>query len=65
MEFLSTPDPAYNQYKDAKETARYRWVLIVTELFNMAVNDSGAEKSAPFSRMLVVTKVVVSETQCI
>ena len=65
MQILNTPDPAYNEYKDAKETARYKWVLIVEELFNMAVNDSDAEKSAPFSRMLVVTEVVVSETQCI
>ena len=36
---VSTLDPAYNEQKDAKETARYKWVLVVTELFNMAVND--------------------------
>ena len=65
MQILNTPDPAYNEYKDTKETARYKWVLIVTELFNMAVYDSVAEKSAPYSRVLIVTEVVVSETQCI
>ena len=55
---------AYNEYKDAKETARYKWVLVVTELFNTAVIDFDAMKTACCSRELVVTKLVVSGTQC-
>ena len=43
MQILNTPDPAYNEYKDAKEATRYKQVLIATELFNMAVDDSDAE----------------------
>ena len=49
--------------KDAKETARYKWVLIVTELFNTAVNGFDAKKSARCSRLLVVTEFVVNWTQ--
>ena len=33
MQILNTPDPACNEYEDAKETARHKRVLIVTELF--------------------------------
>ena len=33
----------YNEWKDAKETVRPQWVLIVAELFNIAVNDSDAK----------------------
>ena len=47
-----------------KETAHYKWVLIVTELFNIAVNDFDAKKSAHCSQVLVVTELVVSGTQC-
>ena len=36
----------------------YKWVLVVTERFNMAVNDFDAEKS-------FVTELVVTGTQCI
>ena len=54
---------AYEQ-KMAKETARYKWVLVIDELFNMAVNDFDGKKSAPYSRVLVVTELVVSGTQC-
>ena len=43
-----------------KETARYKWVFIVTELFNFVVNDSDAKKSAGYSRVLVVPELVVS-----
>ena len=32
--------------KDAKEIGRCKWVLIVTELFNITVNDFDAKKSA-------------------
>ena len=37
--------PSYNK-KDAKETARYKWVLLVTQLFNIAVNYFDVKKSA-------------------
>ena len=39
-------------------------MLIVTELFNIAINDSDAKKSAHYSWVLDVTKLVVSGTQC-
>ena len=48
-----------------KETTRYKWVLDVKELFNVAVDYFYAKKSAHYSRMLVVTELVVSGTQCI
>ena len=47
--------PAYNGQKDAKETSRYKWVLIVTKLLNMVVNDFDAKQSAHYSRVLVLT----------
>ena len=28
----------YNEYKDRKDTTDYKWVLVVTEPFNIAVN---------------------------
>ena len=34
--------PAYNKEKDSKETARFKWVLVVTVRFNIAVNDFDA-----------------------
>ena len=37
---------------------------IVTELFNIAANDFDAKKFACYSWMLIVTKLVVSGTQC-
>ena len=43
----------------------YKWVIIVTELFNVAVNYFDAKKSASCSRVLVVTELVVSGTQYI
>ena len=63
-EVLSTLGPAYNEQKVARETARYKWVLALTELFNMAVNDFDAKQSARYSRVLVVTELVLSGTQC-
>ena len=63
--YPNTLGPAYNEQKDAKENARYKWVLVVTELFNMAVNDFDAKKSARYSRVLAVTELVLSGTQCI
>ena len=59
-----TLGPAYNEQKDAKETARYKWVLVVTKLFNMVVNDFDAKQSARYSRVLVVNELVLSGTQC-
>ena len=61
---LITPSPAYNELNDAKETARYKWVLVVTELFTIAVNDFDANKSIHYSGMLFVTELVVSGIQC-
>ena len=52
------------EQKDAKETARYKWVLVVTKLFNMAVNEFDARQSARYSRVLVVTELILSGTQC-
>ena len=59
-----TLGPAYIEQIDAKKTARCRRVLVVTELFNIAVNDFDAKKFAPCRRVLVVTELVVSGTQC-
>ena len=39
-------------------------MLIVTELFNIAVNYFDAKKSAHYSRVLFVTELVVSGTHC-
>ena len=61
----NTLGPAYNEQVDAKKTARCRRVLIVTELFNIAVNEFDAKKSTRCRRVLVVTELVVSETQYI
>ena len=38
--------PLTTSKKAAKETARYKWVLVVTDLFDISVNDSVAKKSA-------------------
>ena len=56
--------PAYNEQIDAKKMARCRRVLVVTEDFNIAVNDFDAKKSTRCSRVLVVTELVVSGTHC-
>ena len=64
VEDTYTLGPAYNEQKDAKETVRYKWVLVVTDHFNMAVNDFDSEQSACYSRMLVVTELVLSGIQC-
>ena len=39
-------------------------MLVVTELFNIAVNDFDAKKSAHCSQVPVVNELVVSGTQC-
>ena len=38
----------------------YKRLLVVTEHFNIAVNDFDAQKSAHYSRVLLVTELVVS-----
>ena len=57
-------DSAYNEQKDVKESVRSKQVFLVTELFNTAVNEFDAKKSAHFSRVLVITELVVSGSQC-
>ena len=42
-----------------------RELLVGTELFNIAINDFDAKKSTRCRRVLVVTELVVSGTQCI
>ena len=59
----------FSQYRahpltTSKETARCRWVLVGTELFNTALNEYGAKKSAGYGRVLVVTELVTIGTQC-
>ena len=53
LNFLCTPGLVQNEWKDAKETATYTWVLIVTGLFNIAVDDFDAKKSACHSWVLL------------
>ena len=52
-----------NEQIDAKKTSHYRRVLVVTQLFNIAVNDFDAKKSTSCRRVLVVTELA-SGTQC-
>ena len=59
LNISNTLDPAYNEQIDAKKAARCRGVLIVTELFNIAVNCFDAKKSTHCRRVLVVTELVV------
>ena len=47
-----------------KEIARYKWVLFVTELFNIVAIDFDAMKTTCYSQVLLVTALVVSGTQC-
>ena len=61
----NTLGQAYNAQIDAKKTARCRRVLVVTELFNTAVDDFDVKKSACCSQVLVVTELVVSGAHCI
>ena len=39
-------------------------LFVVTEVFNIVVNDSDTNKAARCSRVIDVTKPVVSETKC-
>ena len=47
-----------------KKLLFHEWVLIVTELFNIAVNDFDTNKSACYNWVLAVTELVVRGTQC-
>ena len=60
----STLSTAYNEQIDAEKTVRCRRVLVITELFNIAVNYFDAKKFTHCRRVLVVTELVVSGTQC-
>ena len=40
-------------------------VLVLTKLFNISVNDFDRNKSTPCNRVIVVTELVVSGTQCV
>ena len=53
LNFLCTSGLVQKEWKDAKETATYKWVLIVAGLFNIAVDDFDAKKSACYSRVLL------------
>ena len=60
--FLNTTftlGPAYNEQIDAKKTALCRRVVVVTELFHIAVYDTDAKECARYRQVLVV-----SGTQC-
>ena len=50
--------------KDARKIVRYKWVLVVTGLFNIAINDFNVKKSARYSQVFVVAELVTSGTQC-
>ena len=53
-----TPPPTRNEKKKhAKETDRCEWLLIVTDLYDIAVNDFDAKKSARYSWEFIVTKL--------
>ena len=43
---------------------KLKWVLISTELYDMAVNDFDARKSARYHRMFVMTKLAACGTKC-
>ena len=47
-----------------KKLLFYNWVFVVTEPFNITVNDFNAKKSAYYSLVLIATELVASRTQC-
>ena len=55
-----TLDPAYNEQK---ETDCFKYVLLVTELFDTTAQCFDAKRYACFSRVLIVTELIVSGTQ--
>ena len=46
---------------DAKEITHCKWLIVVTELFNIAVKSFDANKSAGCSKLFVVIELLVSE----
>ena len=46
-----------NEQKDTKETASYKQVLVVTELFNTAANNFGARKSTHCEGALIHNEI--------
>ena len=56
--------PTTSKKGDTKETAGYKWVSVVTQLLNIAVDEFDAKKYALCSQVLVVTKLVISGTRC-
>ena len=55
---------ACNEQMDAKKTAGCRRLLVVTELFNIAVNDFDTKKFTHWKWVLVVTELVINRAQC-
>ena len=51
--------------KNMQKKLRSKRMLIVTKLFNMALNNFDAKKTARYIRVIVETELVVSGTQCI
>ena len=49
---------------NGKETLRYRSLLVETKLFDIDANNFDAKESARCSRVLVITKLIASGTQC-
>ena len=63
-QFLHYTGSRLQRVKRCKRNSSFKWVLAATELLNIAVNYFDAKKSARNSWVLVVTELVVSETQC-
>ena len=47
--------------QNAKETTRYKWVLAVTELFNIAINDFDAKKYAGHNSLQAGPNVTIAK----
>ena len=56
---------AYTRVERFKVIVRSGCVLVVTELFNIVVRDFDAKKTSRCNRVLVVTELITSGTQCI
>ena len=60
------PIPTYNERKYAKETARKKWVFILSELFYIAVIDHfNTKKSVRCRQVFAETEFVVSWILCV
>ena len=51
-------------YQIKVHTSFYNQVFVVTEFFNILVNDLNARKTARYNRLFVLTELVTNETQC-